>query len=70
MSKKLKMQFNINECILGTNDDVVAIIQRKGKLYQMNFVELCGANMANFMDLRKGYVSTWLKDHGLGYLDV
>lgn len=45
---KLKVQFNLNEFIVRSSDDeIIAIVSRKGNLYQMNFIKVYGTNVAN-----------------------
>lgn len=48
LSNKLKVQFNLNECIVKSSDDeVIAIVLREGNLYQMNFIKVYGTYVAN-----------------------
>lgn len=57
MSKPLsngsKIQFQVNKCIVGdANNDVVIIAQCEENVYQITFIEVCGANAANFVRSR------------------
>lgn len=71
LSKRLKVQFHVNKCIVGdVNGDMVIITQREGNLYQMTFKEVCGADAANFMHslASSGRIEFW--HCRLGHLDV
>ena len=71
VSKGLKVQCHVNECIVeGANGNVMAIAQRKRNLYQMTFKVVRGAHSANLEHSRAGgdYVKLW--HHQLGHLDV
>ena len=67
----LKVQFLVNECIVGgANGDVVVIAQCEGNLYQMTFMEVCVGDAANFVRLHVRGGSAKLWHHRFGHLNV
>ena len=71
LSNGLRMQFHINECIVGgANGDVIAIAQLEENLYQMTFTEVYKTNVANFMRSRVGGSPVELWHCRLGHLNV
>lgn len=61
LSSGLKMQFNLNKCIVKNSDGkLIAIALYKDNLYQMNFTKVHGAVPKNLMQ-------TLNKDHALEF---
>lgn len=50
LSSRLKVQFNLNECIVRIRDEKIIVISlRKVNLYQKNFANVHGVDVANLM---------------------
>ena len=48
LSNKLKVQFNLNKCIVrGLDKEIIAMKLREGNLYNMNFIKVYEADVAN-----------------------
>lgn len=55
MLNGLKIQFNINKCIVKSCDgETIVIVPRKQNTYEINFVEVHGTDVANLVQSRMG----------------
>lgn len=71
LSNGLKVYFHVSECIVGgANSDLVAITKCEENLYQMTFIEACGADATNFVFSRAEGDLVELWHHRLGHLGM
>lgn len=71
MSIGLKVQFNINECIVsGMDEEIIVIELCKGKLYEMNFTKVHEALTTNFVLSLKRDGILEIQNHHRGYLNL
>jgi hypothetical protein len=55
VSSGLKVQFNINECIIRVSDGhPVAIVPREGNLYHLHIIKVYGVDAANLVQSNGG----------------
>ncbi len=70
VSSGLKVQFNLNECIVKASDgEAIAIAPREGNLYQMNFMKVHGVDAANLVQSPTGDGGLELWHRRLGHLN-
>ena len=71
MSNDLKIQFNINECIIKScNGEAIAIVPRKWNFYEINFVKVHRAKTTNLVQSSTGDGILELWHRHLGHLNV
>ena len=68
VSNKLKVQFNLNECIVKIYNSKV--IARQGNLYEINFVKVYKADAANLVQFPTGDGALKFWHHHLSHLTV
>jgi len=70
VSSGLKVQFNLNECIVkGSDGEAIAVAPREGNLYQMNFAKVHGADAAHLVQSPTGDGGLELWHRRLGHLN-
>ena len=71
VSNDLKIQFNLNECIVKScNGEAIAIAPRKRNLYEINFVKVHEAEATNLVQSPTGDGALELWHRCLGHLNV